>query len=120
MNEPKTTDMVNETRISRVLEYISRHYREELPLSKLADVANLAPTSLCHIVKDCTGRTVSDFITEARIKHATDKLLQTDDEVREIAFECGYNTLTNFNRRFKKLMGCTPTELRERQRKESK
>ncbi len=114
--KPETKNEINLFRIAAVKKYICRHYGDELRLSTLAAQANIVPTSLCHIFKAYTGRTVSDFITEVRIKHATDKLLHTKETVRQIAYECGFSTLTNFNRHFKKLMGCTPTELRERQK----
>ena len=117
MMKPKSTNELNQTRISKVQEYISCHYREELPLSELADVANLSPTALCHFFKRMTGGCLSDYIIEVRVLHAKEMLLNTNNTIKSIAFGCGFNTLTNFNRQFKRLVGCTPTELRENNRK---
>jgi YesN/AraC family two-component response regulator len=113
MNKPEVDNNVNQTRITTVQNYISQHYREDLTLSKLADVVNMAPTSLCHIYNRYTGQRISDLITETRIQNAKDMLLNTELTVKYIAYECGYSTLTNFNRHFKKLTGYTPTKYRE-------
>lgn len=118
MMKPKDITDINRARITAVQDYIRKHYGEELKLSELAAVANVVPTTLCHIFKNEVGCTVSDFISEVRINRAAEMLLNTDETVRIIAFECGYSTLTNFNRQFKKHMGCTPTEYRERRKKE--
>lgn len=111
MKKPKT-NKINLARVSTVKNYIDQHYNEDLALSKLSEVVSLVPTSLCHIFKDVTGMKVSDYIIRVRISHAVRMLRTTDKEVKSIAYECGFNTLTNFNRHFKHLMGCTPTELR--------
>ena len=112
MSKPKTTNEVNQTRISDVQRYISRHYREELSLSELAAVAHLAPSTLCHIFKRMTGRSIFQYISAVRIQHVKEKLQNTDLTMKAIAYDCGFNTLTNFNRQFKCLTGCTPTEWR--------
>lgn len=118
--KPETNNDINLTRIKAVQDYIRLHYGDELKLSELAALANLVPTSLCHIFKAYTEHTVSDFITEVRIKKAADKLLNTNETVKGIAYECGFSTLTNFNRHFKKFMGCTPTELRAQHQRTTK
>jgi AraC-like DNA-binding protein len=118
--KPETKNDINLARIKTVQDYIRLHYGDELKLSELAALANLVPTSLCHIFKAYTEHTVSDFITEVRIKKAADKLLNTNETVKGIAYECGFSTLTNFNRHFKKFMGCTPTELRAQYQRTTK
>lgn len=112
MNKPKTTNEVNQARISNVQEYISRHYREELSLSELAVVANLAPSTLCHIFKRMTGRSIFQHISAVRIQHVKEMLQNTELTIKAIAYDCGFSTLTNFNRQFKSQTGCTPTEWR--------
>lgn len=120
MMKPKDITDINQARVTAVQDYIRKHYGEELKLSELAAIANVVPTTLCHLFKNETGCTVSDFISEVRISRAEEMLIGTDETVRKIAFECGFSTLTNFNRLFKRLRGCTPTELRERHQKTPK
>ena len=112
MKRPETTIEVNRARAQKVQEYILRHYGQDLTLSLLAEQVNLVPTSLCHVFKQVTGQRVYDYILETRINQAARLLRETSLEVKTIAYACGFNTQTNFNRHFKRLMGCTPTEYR--------
>ena len=110
MNKPETNDVHNLKRISMVKDYISLHYRDDLKLSELADLVSMTPTSLCHIFKRYHNKRISDIIVETRIQHAKEMLISTDIKIRFVAYECGFSTLTNFNRLFKRLTGMTPTE----------
>ena len=110
MNKPETNDVPNLKRISMVKDYISLHYRDDLKLSELADLVSMTPTSLCHIFKRYHNKRISDIIVETRIQHAKEMLISTDIKIRFVAYECGFSTLTNFNRLFKRLTGMTPTE----------
>lgn len=110
MNKPETNDVLNLKRISMVKDYISLHYRDDLKLSELADLVSMTPTSLCHIFKRYHNKRISDIIVETRIQHAKEMLISTDIKIRFVAYECGFSTLTNFNRLFKRLTGMTPTE----------
>ena len=115
MKRLETTNELNRARAQKVQEYIRRHYGQDLTLSLLAEQVNLVPTSLCHVFKQVTGQRVYDYILETRINHAARLLRETTSEVKTIAYECGFSTLTNFNRHFKRLMGYTPTEYRSQQ-----
>lgn len=112
MKRPETTIEVNLARAQKVQEYILRHYGQDLTLTVLAAQVNIVPTTLCHVFKEVTGLRISDYIIQTRISQAARLLRETDQEVQTIAYECGFNTQTNFNRHFKRLMGCTPTAYR--------
>lgn len=114
MNGPKTTERINKARVEKVKAYVSTHYVDDLRLAFLAEMVNVAPTTLCHIFKQQTSMCLFDYIIGVRIREAAHKLLHTDMDVKNVCYECGFSTLTNFNRQFKKLLGCTPTEFRER------
>lgn len=60
-----------------------------------------------------TGITFIDCLTEVRLGHASRMLIDTTKTIAEIAYSCGFNNISNFNRIFKKKKGCTPKELRE-------
>lgn len=57
---------------------------------------------------------MSEYIIEERISHAQRKLVATDTSITEIAFECGFNTISRFNAAFLKINSCTPREFRKR------
>src|SRR5699024_1347829 len=98
------------SRIQRVYDYLLRHYQEEIPLDKVAKEANLTPPAFCRYFKKHTGKTFVSFLNELRINEACKKLIAPDREIQvsEIAYKCGFNSVTNFNRVFKRLKGISP------------
>ncbi len=101
-------------RVAKVKDYISSHYIEEIRLEQLSAMASMSPTAFSRFFKLRTGKTLAEYIVDIRLGHAARKLIDTNDPVSQICFSCGFNTLTNFNRLFKKRKGCSPTEFREK------
>ena len=114
MKRPETTNELNRARAQKVQEYILRHYGQDLTLTVLAAQVNIVPTTLCHVFKVVTGLRISDYIIQTRINQAAKLLRDTSMEVKAVTYACGFSTQTNFNRHFKRLMGCTPTEYRSK------
>lgn len=100
-------------RIMKVKAYIDSNYMDEIKLKTLADIACMSDAAFSRFFKLHTGRTVSDYIIETRLGHASRMLVDTNMTVVDISFRCGYNNLSNFNRVFKRKKGCSPTEFRE-------
>ncbi len=101
-------------RVTRVKEYISAHYMDEIRLEKLSEMACMSPTAFSRFFKLRTGKSLSDYIVDVRLGVAARKLVDTDEPVSSICFDCGFNTLSNFNRLFRNRKGCSPTEFREK------
>lgn len=101
-------------RILKVKDYISKHFTKEIRLADLADLVGMSPTSFSRFFKLRSGKTLSDYIVEMRLGVAARKLVDTTDSISEICYGCGFNTLSNFNRLFRKYKGCSPTEFREK------
>lgn len=99
-------------RIDRVCRFINDHAFEDLSQGQAADVAEMSPAAFCRFFKRSTGRTFVDYLTELRVGRACEMLIATDRPITDIAFACGYNNLSNFNRRFRRLKGCTPRDFR--------
>lgn len=97
-------------RLNIVYEYIIKNYRNKIPLERVAAMLHMTPTSFSRYFAMKNNKTYSRFISEIRIKHACELLTNTDMSVAQICFECGYNTLSNFNRQFLEIVGKRPTE----------
>ncbi len=103
---------VDSARMNKVFEYVMVKYQEEIQLSEVADLANMSESAFSRYFKKRTRRTFTQFLAEIRIKHAC-KLLMVDKlSVAEIAFESGFNNLSNFNRQFKAIKKITPLAYR--------
>jgi AraC-like DNA-binding protein len=104
-------------RVLKVKNYINENYMYEIKLETLADIANMSQSAFSRFFKLHTGRTLSDYIIDTRLGYATRMLLDTQDSIANISFNCGYNNFSNFNRIFKRKKGCSPSEFREKYRK---
>lgn len=100
-------------RVQKVKTFIDAHYREEIRLAQLSDIAGMSDSSFSRFFKLHTGRNLSDYIIDLRLGHACRQLVDSTDSVAEICYASGFNNLSNFNRIFKKRKGCSPSEFRE-------
>lgn len=100
-------------RLSDVFQYVKENYKKDISLIEIAKIANLTPTSFCRMFKLKTKKPFVEYLNEIRVSNACKLLLETDMGMSEIAYECGYKTVSNFNRLFKKLTVMTPKEYRK-------
>ena len=111
-------EVVSESkRILKVKNYIDEHYKNDLSLEQLADIVGMTPTAFSRYFKQRTAKNISEYIVDIRLGHAARLLVDTSDSVSEICWATGFNTLSNFNRLFRKRKGCSPTEFREKYQK---
>jgi AraC-like DNA-binding protein len=103
LDQNNTIDRINDT-----LQFISVNYQNSIKLSEIANQFNMSTTAFCNFFKRKTGKTVITYINEYRIAQACKMLISTDKNIGEIAFECGFNNISNFNRTFKSIIGKTP------------
>lgn len=99
-------------RLGEVIEYIMRNFDEEITLPKAASMANMGLTTFCNIFKENYRVTFVEYLNMIRVGHACKLLSANDQTVAEVAYSCGFSTLANFNRQFKKYKGMTPSEYR--------
>lgn len=101
-------------RLNNIFNYTHAHYKEDITLEEVANIANLSITSFCRYFKTMTRKTYYDFLVEIRISHACRLLVENKLPTEVICFECGFNNVSNFYRHFKKVMGLTPLEYKKR------
>ncbi|MFR9620292.1 MAG: AraC family transcriptional regulator [Rikenellaceae bacterium] len=94
------------------IEYIIRHFDQQITLDQLADHTNINKTALCRHFKAHAGRSIFDFLLELRINYAKELLASTKITISEVALDAGFNNPPNFNVQFKRLAGITPGEYR--------
>ncbi len=99
-------------RMGQVYEYVMQNYQGKVTLEEAAKIANLSVSAFSRYFKSRVNKSFSDFLTEVRISHACKLLHETDLNISEIAYECGFFTLSNFNRLFRDRIQKTPLEYR--------
>jgi AraC-like DNA-binding protein/ligand-binding sensor protein len=98
--------------IKKARDYIQEHQGEKLSLGQVARAVNMSTFYFCKTFKKVTGINFTDYLSRVRIEKSKNLLLNPNLRVSEIAFEVGFQSLTHFNRVFKKILGQSPTEYR--------
>jgi len=97
-----------------IIEYIDRHFDEELSVNMLAKQFYMSPSYFSHQFKKRVNKTVPEYTNELRISHAKSFLEREDMSIGEIASLVGFSDINYFSRKFKALTGMTPSEYRRR------
>ena len=113
----KEIDRFDSRRVKKVDEYMTAHYQENIRLSELAELVHMSEVGFSRFFHLRTGLTVSEYLIKIRIGQAARLLVDTTNTVREIAYACGFNNISNFNRLFLKFKQLTPNEFRQTYRK---
>ena len=100
--------------IRRAKEFINEHQAEDLTLGQVAKAVNTSTFYFCKVFKKATGINFTDYLSRVRIEKSKNLLLNPNLRISEIAFEVGFQSLTHFNRVFKKVLGQSPTEYRSK------
>ena len=98
--------------ITKARAFIHEHQTEELKLGQVAKAVNMSSYYFCKTFKKVTGINFTDYVARIRIEKSKNLLLNPNLRVSEIAFEVGFQSLTHFNRVFKKILGQSPTDYR--------
>ncbi|KYP16379.1 AraC family transcriptional regulator [Flavihumibacter sp. CACIAM 22H1] len=98
-------------RLGNIYNFILSNYAEQLTLDDVAKQAHMTPQAFCRFFKKRTRHTFVSFLNEVRINEACKKLTEGGfDSISTIAYTCGFNSITNFNRVFKSVLGKSPSE----------
>lgn len=103
----------NSRRVERVFQFMNHNFHKTVSLAEAARLANMTEVSFSRFFKKRTGITFIDSLMEMRLGHASRMLIDTTQSIAEIAYDCGFNNISNFNRIFKKKKNCTPKEFRQ-------
>ncbi len=98
--------------IAKAKRFIEEHHTEDLSLGQVAQVVHTSIFYFCKLFKKVTGINFTEYVSRTRAEKAKNLLLNPNLRVSEIAYEVGFQSLTHFNRVFKKIVGESPTEYR--------
>lgn len=99
--------------VVRARAYIAEHLGESLCLEQVARAAHMSPFYFCKVFKTATGFTLTDYIARARVEKVKQLLLNAHTRVSEAAYEAGFQSLSQFNRVFRRVAGQAPSDYRE-------
>lgn len=107
-------DSVSLNRMKTIYDFILTNLSKNISLADAAKALNMTESSFYKFIKKNTKKTFTQLLNEFRINHASKKIINTNKTIAQIAYECGYNNISYFNKRFKILMNNTPIQFRNK------
>ncbi len=98
--------------VQKAREYIRQHKSEALSLAAVAQASGASVFHFCKVFKKSTGLKFTDYVARIRLEDAKTQLLNPSRRISEVAYDVGFQSLTQFNRMFKRVFGQSPTEFR--------
>ena len=96
----------------KALEYLNKNYMDDMTLDTLAAYAGFSRYTLSRMFRQHTGMTFTQYLSQRRVEMAMELLSATRMPVTQVALQCGFNSIATFNRVFREIKGCTPTQYR--------
>ena len=103
-------------KVNIVVNYVMQHYHENLTLSAAAELVGMNDSYFSRFFKKSTGNSFNEFVAQIRIGNACELLSGSELQISNICYEVGYNSIANFNRRFRERKQVTPREYRRQAR----
>ena len=107
----------DQSRMERVCHYINTNLSETIDREAVAKEAHLSVGAFSRFFKLRTGKTLPEYVNELRVGRACRMLADEELKITDLAMECGFPNLANFNRRFREITKMTPREYREKLRR---
>ncbi|MDR6513449.1 AraC family transcriptional regulator [Chryseobacterium camelliae] len=107
------TQVEDNDRINVIFNYVKDHFREQMTLEEIADLANMKVPSFCRYFKKITNKTFTQFVNEYRITHSLKLLAEQPLSITEVCFESGFNNFSYFNKTFKEYVKKSPSQYRK-------
>lgn len=102
----------NSEKLKVMYDFVQENYVSKITLEEISNLLNMSSVSFNRFVKHRTGKTFVEYLNDVRIGHAAAWLIEKDSSIAEIAFMCGFRSIANFNRVFKKSKNRTPSQFR--------
>ena len=109
----EASKFANQEKMSDLFNFMISNYQKDLKLEEAADRANMNVSAFCRYFKKSTSKTFSHALNEIRIGFACKKMINSDKSISEVAFQCGFNSISYFNRIFKRVKNVTPQQYRD-------
>jgi len=108
-----TYQLKDNDRMDKVFKYVFENFAADMQLDDVAALINMNKQAFCRYFKSRTQKTFIEFVNEVRIGHACKLITDGERQIGNLAYECGFNSLSNFNRFFKEAKGVTPRDYKK-------
>jgi len=106
------TEQQDSSKMEVVYRHINDNFQRQISLEEISDKANMTVPAFCRYFKKTTGKTFTKLVNEYRVVHATKLLSESNMSIADVAFECGFNNFSHFNKLFKEFTGKSASKYR--------
>ncbi|MEM1001914.1 MAG: AraC family transcriptional regulator [Bacteroidota bacterium] len=106
------TEPQDSSKMEGIYRHINDNFQRSISLEEISDKANMTVPAFCRYFKKTTGKTFTKLVNEYRVVHATKLLSESDMSITDVAFECGFNNFSHFNKLFKEFTGKSASKYR--------
>ncbi len=99
-----------DNRINQIYKYAMTNFRTQLSIDEIAEEISMTPTSFCRFFKKRTNKSFIQYVNEIRVGYACKLLYERKLSISQIAFECGFDNLSHFNKQFRKIKNVNPSQ----------
>ena len=99
--------------VMKAKRFVNAHLEEKISLEGVASHVGVSPYYFCKVFKQSAGMTLTEYVNRRRVEWAKRRLLNPQTRVTEVAFDVGFQSISQFNRSFLKYVGESPTRYRE-------
>ena len=110
------TDKPVNQKFGEINNYILKNLDQKRTINHMADLSHMVPQSFCRWFKKHSGHSFINFLNQVRIQRASQQLLASNSAIQHIALNCGFETLSHFNRTFKQIEKCSPRDYRKQKK----
>jgi AraC-like DNA-binding protein len=103
----------NAQKVGQIFAFIHHNFTRKITIKEIAQLVNMTESAFSRLIKTHTGDTFNNCLNNIRIGHVTRMLVETEGDIAQIAYQCGFNNIAYFNRTFKSRKGCTPKEYKQ-------
>ncbi|MGS2725582.1 AraC family transcriptional regulator [Psychroserpens sp. BH13MA-6] len=106
------TELQDSTKIDIIYKHINSHFKNHISLDEISEKVSMTVPAFCRYFKKSTGKTFTKLVNEYRVVHATKLLSESQMSIADVAFECGFNNFSHFNKLFKEFTGKNASKYR--------
>ena len=106
------TEPQDSAKIDKIYKHVNENFQSHISLDEIADKVSMTVPAFCRYFKKVTGKTFTKLVPASRVVHATKLLSESDMNITDISYECGFNNFSHFNKLFKEVTGKSASKYR--------
>ncbi len=114
LNDSNFEEINENNQLKRLFNFVKYNFNDEITLKQASEKASMTTPAFCRYFKKNTGKTFIGYVNEYRINHACKLLIETNNDIKSICYDSGFNNFSNFVRFFRRYHGLSPKQFRKK------